>query len=54
MYIKWNITGVIAFLLLGAVIYAFGPGFGSLVRTIISVALYAGLFFACFVVVKRG
>lgn len=53
MYIKWNITGVIAFLLLGVVIHIFGPGFGSLVRTVVSLALYAGLFFACFVVVKR-
>ena len=53
MYIKWNITGVIAFLLLGAVVYVFGPGFGSVVRTVISLALYAAVFFACFVVVKR-
>lgn len=53
MYIKWNITGVIAFLILGSIIYAFGPGFGSLWRALISCALYAFVFFASFVVVKR-
>jgi len=53
MYIKWNITGVIAFLVLGLTVYAWGPGFGTAVRAVISCALYAFLFFACFVVVKR-
>ncbi|MCQ2410024.1 MAG: hypothetical protein MJ053_00330 [Elusimicrobiaceae bacterium] len=53
MYIKWNITGVIAFLILGALVYQFGPGFGGLGRTAISLVLYAAIFFACFVVVRR-
>jgi len=53
MFIKWNITGVIAFLILGGIVYAFGPGFGSVVRALVSCALYAVVFFACFVVVRR-
>ncbi len=53
MYIKWNITGLIAFIILGAVIYAWGPGFGSWMRACLSVVLYAALFFASFVVVRR-
>lgn len=53
MQLKWNITGLIAFILLGGAVYAWGPGFGSLVRMVISCLLYAVIFFACFVVVRR-
>ncbi len=53
MHLKWNITGLIGFLILGGLIYYFGPGFNGLVRTVITCALYAAVFFACFVVVKR-
>lgn len=53
MYLKWNITGVVSFILLGGAIYVWGPGFGSLWRAVISGVLYAAVFFASFVVVKR-
>ncbi|MBO7190978.1 MAG: hypothetical protein J6V32_02600 [Elusimicrobiaceae bacterium] len=53
MYLKWNITGAVAFILLGGAIYLWGPGFGSWGRALISCALYAAVFFASFVVVKR-
>lgn len=53
MYIKWNITGVISFLLLGAVIYVWGPGWSNWWRTAASLALYGAVFFASFVVVRR-
>ena len=53
MYLKWNITGFISFIVLGAVIYVWGPGFGSAWRIGATVALYAVLFFASFVVVSR-
>ena len=53
MYIKWNITGVIAFVLLGAAVYVWGPGFGAIWRAAVSLVLYAVIFFASFVVVRR-
>ncbi len=51
--LKWNITGLIAFVLLGGAVYVWGPGWGTLVRAVCSGLLYVVVFFACFVVVRR-
>ncbi len=53
MYIKWNITGVIAFFILGAILWFFGPGFSTPLRGGLTMVLYGAVFFASFVVVKR-
>jgi len=53
MKLKWNITGFITFLLLGSVIYLWGPGVNGLVRAACTVGMYGALFFACFVVVSQ-
>ena len=53
MRLKWNITGIIAFVLLGGAVYLWGPGWGTWVRAVISGILYAVIFFACFVVVRK-
>ncbi len=53
MRLKWNLTGLIAFVLLGSVIYFWGPGVNGLLRTACTVALYGVVFFACFVVVTQ-
>ncbi|MBR4682877.1 MAG: hypothetical protein IKP06_06225 [Elusimicrobiaceae bacterium] len=53
MYIKWNVTGIIAFVILGGAIYMWGPGFSSLGRSVISGLLYGAVFFASFVAIRR-
>ena len=53
MYIKWNVTGFIAFAVLGSVIYFWGPGWSAWWRAVASCALYGAVFFASFVVVRR-
>ena len=53
MHLKWNITGLIAFILLGGAVYVWGPGWSTAVRCVISGALYVVTFFACFVVIRR-
>ncbi len=53
MYVKWNITGFIASAIFGAAIYVWGPGFGSVGRTCVTLALCAVVFAVCFVAVGR-
>ena len=53
MYLKWNLTGVIAFIILGSLIYLWGPGWSNWWRAGISLLLYVFVFGACFVVVQR-
>ncbi|MDD7578081.1 MAG: hypothetical protein PUK24_00840 [Elusimicrobia bacterium] len=53
MAFKFSLINLFAFLLLGGAVYLWGPGWGSLWRAAGSVLLYAAVFGACFVVVKR-
>lgn len=53
MGLKFNVMGLVAFLLLGGIVFLWGPGWQSLGRAAGSVSLYAVVFVACFVVVKR-
>lgn len=53
MHIKWNITGFIAFILLGGAVYVWGPGWGTVARAVVLCLLYGIVFFACFVVIRR-
>ncbi len=53
MKLKFNLAGLTAFLLLGGCVYLWGPGWQSLWRAAGSVALYAAVFAACFVVIQR-
>ena len=53
MQLKWNMTGLIAFILLGGAVYVWGPGWGTALRAVFSGLLYAAVFFACFVVIRR-
>lgn len=53
MELKFNLTGLIAFVLLGGAVYLWGPGWQTAGRMTGSALLYAAVFFACFVVVKR-
>ena len=53
MAFKFSLINLAAFLLLGGAVYLWGPGWGSLWRAAGSVLLYAAVFGACFVVVKR-
>lgn len=53
MAFKFSLINVAAFLLLGGAVYAWGPGWGGLWRAGVSALLYAVVFGACFVVVKR-
>ena len=49
----FSLINLAAFLLLGGAVYIWGPGWGSLWRAAGSALLYAVVFGACFVVVKR-
>lgn len=53
MAFKFSLINAVAFLLLGGAVYAWGPGWGSLWRAAGSALLYAVVFGACFVVVRR-
>ncbi len=53
MAFKLSLINLAAFLLLGGAVYLWGPGWGGLWRAAVSLVLYAVVFFACFVVVKR-
>ncbi len=53
MSFKFSLINLAAFLLLGGAVYLWGPGWGSLWRAAGSALLYAVVFGACFVVVKR-
>lgn len=53
MKLKFSVVGVIAFLLLGACVYLWGPGFGGYLRTASTLLLYVIIFGACFVVIRK-
>lgn len=53
MAFKFSLINLVAFLLLGGAVYVWGPRWQSAWRIIVSALLYAAVFFACFVIVKR-
>jgi len=53
MAFKFSLINLAAFLLLGGAVYVWGPGWQSAGRMIGSALLYASVFFACFVIIKR-
>lgn len=53
MAFKFSLINLFAFLLLGGAVYVWGPGWQSAGRAAGSALLYAVVFGACFVVVKR-
>ncbi len=54
MSFKFSLINLFAFLLLGAAVYTWGPGWHGLWRAAASSVLYAAAFGACFVVVKKS
>lgn len=53
MALKFSLINLVAFLLLGAAVYIWGPGWGGLWRAAVSAVLYAVVFSVCFVIVKK-
>ena len=53
MRLKFSLINVLAFLLLAGAVFVWGPDFDGLVRSSASVALYALVFAACFVVLRK-
>lgn len=53
MKLKFSPINVVACLLLAGAVFLWGPGFDGLVRSGASVALYALIFAASFVVIRK-
>ncbi len=53
MKLKFGWLGIVSFVLLGACVYLWGPGFGGYVRTAGTLLLYLVIFGACFVVIRK-
>lgn len=53
MKLKFSPINVVACLLLAVAVFLWGPGFDGLARSCASVALYALIFAACFVVIRK-
>lgn len=53
MALKFSLINLVAFLLLGAAVYIWGPAWNGLWGSVINAALYAVVFGVCFVVVKK-
>lgn len=53
MRLKFSPINVVVCLLLAGAVFVWGPDFNGLVRSSASVALYALVFAACFVVIRK-